>query len=89
MIGFGFVPIIALLLIVLLYARTGCDWTESIVLGSIVWLFAISLSTEAISLANAIGFPRFAWAWGAGLVVLVALHASVSGLGEPPKLRHG
>ena len=63
-------------LIVLLYARTGCDWTELIVLGSIVWLFAISLSTEAISLANAIGFPSFAWAWGAGLVVLVTLNAS-------------
>ena len=84
MIGLGFLPIIALLLIFLLYARKGCDWTESILLGSIVWLFAISLSAEAISFENAIGFPSLAWAWGASILVLIILHVTYPG---PVKLK--
>jgi dolichyl-phosphate-mannose-protein mannosyltransferase len=76
---FGSLPFIALLLIILLYARRGCDWPESILLGSTVWLLAISLLAEVISFENAIGFSSLAWAWGAGIIVLITLHASYPG----------
>jgi 4-amino-4-deoxy-L-arabinose transferase-like glycosyltransferase len=76
MIVFGLAPFVALLLIILLYTKKRCNWPESILLGSIAWLFGISLLTQATSLANAIDLANFAWIWTVSIAILIILYAS-------------
>lgn len=73
-------PIVALILIIGLEAKRGWSWAESILLGSITWLFSISISVEVLDVANAISLSGVAWAWNIGIVFLLLLHVKSLGV---------
>jgi hypothetical protein len=83
MILFGLLPICALLLTILLYRRSGHDGAESVLLGSVAWLFSIALGSEALGLVAGIRFVPFLSAWIIGIAILIALHARLPRSARP------
>jgi hypothetical protein len=83
MLVFALLPLAALVLTVCYLFRLGADISDAAIKGSLLWLFAIAVGTELLSLIHGIEFTSLVIVWGLACGSLALLHTRLRAMPRP------